>query len=252
MVKESEHSKAKTYKLPGKALVRQSISAIDEDYQMIDSQVDLAMKGKIENFEFIELSRLLPKTRGYFENDQQRLEIVNRNGVSYLSPVSERETLAISSYSRWEQTFRIYANILTKAYPFKATELYQYSHVIQLASVTYVWENVYAYDKEFRHHILHHPSRSWSVILQQAWTMLLKDRIKTSEPGVAKKKEPCRCFNKGKCTFGLSCHYEHCCSEKKCEKFGHGAFQCRVRQERLRVEQGESDFQRKNHDKHPK
>ena len=42
--------------------------------------------------------------------------------------------------------------------------------------------------------------------------------------------EPCRRFNKGRCTFGLSCKFDHRCSVKKCGKFGHGAHQCRLRE----------------------
>ena len=44
-----------------------------------------------------------------------------------------------------------------------------------------------------------------------------------------KDKEPCRRFNKGKCTFGLACKFDHHCSVKKCGKFRHGAHICRLR-----------------------
>ena len=59
-------------------------------------------------------------------------------------------------------------------------ELTQYNHVIHTTSMSYIWDNVYAYDKEFRYRIARHPTRSWSVILQQAWTMLIKDRVRQS------------------------------------------------------------------------
>ena len=75
-----------------------------------------------------------------------------------------------------ESGFRPAQNILTSKYPAKGPELLQYNPTIHSASTTYTWENVYSYDKEFRRHVSHHPTRSWSVILQQAWTMLLKDR----------------------------------------------------------------------------
>ena len=84
----------------------------------------------------------------------------------------------IGSFLKWEQAFRVYSNILTKQYPSKATELLQYNHTIHVASMSYIWENVYAYDPEFRNHISRHPSCAWNVILQQAWTMILKDRLK--------------------------------------------------------------------------
>ena len=167
---------------------------------------------------------------------RSRLEIVNRNRATYLSPISDHKTQQIHNYGRWEQAFRIYSNILTSKYPEKSTELLQYNHTIHLASTSYTWENVYAYDKEFRYHISRYPNRVWNVILQQAWTMILKDRIRHDgggnnhhRGGNGKKKEPCKRFNQGRCIFGLSCKFDHRCSVKNCGKFGHGAHICRMR-----------------------
>ena len=99
--------------------------------------------------------------------------------------------------------------LLTTKFPGKATELLQYNHTINSAASSYVWENVYAYDKEFRQHVGRHPTCPWNIILQQAWTMLLKDRLKTKNSffqkgGFAgnngkqhKKGEPCRRYKKG-------------------------------------------------------
>ena len=71
--------------------------------------------------------------------------------------------------------------------------------------------------------------------------MLLKDRIHNDNAyfqcgggggfGKQNKKsgEICKRLNRGNCTFGLSCRYEHHCSVPKCGKFGHGAHICRLR-----------------------
>ena len=134
---------------------------------MIDAHVDESLRKKIWDFEFIDLSRLLSKGRFNHEESGQRLEIVNRNGISFLSPVSDHELMSINSYFKWEQAFRLYSNILMSRYPNKATKLYQYSHTIQSAASCYIWDNVYSYDKEFRYHISRHPHRSWGVILQK-------------------------------------------------------------------------------------
>ena len=96
------------------------------------------------------------------------------------------------------------------------------------------------YDKEFRIHLSNYPQRSWSVILQQAWSMCLQDRIQGhneeycrsgSNSSKKSKKEPCCRFNKGLCTAGASCKYDHCCTVLTCGKWGHGAHICRKRQE---------------------
>ena len=143
--------------------------------------------------------------------------------MTYLAPIAEREVIQITSYNKWEQAFRVFSNVLTSKYPQKATELLQYNHTIHTASMAYIWENVYNYDKEFCHHISRHPTRTWSVILQQAWTMILKDRVRGDNTffykgsfggggnGKTNKKdrEPCRCFNKGRYMYRLSCHYDH-------------------------------------------
>ena len=66
--------------------------------------------------------------------------------------------------------------------------------------------------------------------------MLIKDRLKNDNSFFQKggrmnkrDREPCKCFNKGKCTYGLACAYDHRCTIPKCGKFGHGAHVCRLR-----------------------
>ena len=72
--------------------------------------------------------------------------------MTYFTPV-DRDSIQITSYNRWEQAFHVYSNILTSKFPAKSTELLQYNHTIHTASMSYIWENVYAYDKEFRQQI---------------------------------------------------------------------------------------------------
>ena len=120
---------------------------------------------------------------------------------------------------------------MTWAYPGKVSELIQYNHIIYTASLSFIWDNVYLYNKEFRLHISKFPQRSWCIILWQAWSMYLKDRIKAPEEQKGGKHskspgEPCRRFNKGKCSYGASCIYDHRCAVKRCGKYGHGAHIC--------------------------
>ena len=81
--------------------------------------------------------------------EDQRMELVNRNGVSYWTPIVNREFGSITNFGKWETAFRVFADIYTTKYPGKAAELIQYSHVIHTTSLTYTWENVYYYDREF-------------------------------------------------------------------------------------------------------
>ena len=151
-------------------------------------------------------------------------------------PVSDKLVgNGINSFTKWEQAFRVFSNVYTQAYPGKSSELIQYNHTIYTAAQNFVWENVYAYDKEFRIHISNFPQRSWSVILQQAWTMCLKDRVyrqdeNRSGNGKHKfKREACKRFNKGLCKKGFNCKYEHRCTVPDCTKLGHGVHICQMR-----------------------
>ena len=201
IIKEAEKSRACMLDLPGRSLMHSFF--MDEDYHMIDAHIDENLKKKIINLEYVDFSRLLAKDRS---DERQCLEIVNKDEVAFLSPIAERESgqNGINSYIKWEQAFQIYSNVLTCKFPGKSSELLQYNHIIHSTSMSYTWDNVYAYDKEFRH-IARHPRRPWNVILQQAWNMIIKDRVRGNnifqkQVSPAKIPEPCRRYNKGKCT----------------------------------------------------
>ena len=213
----------------------QFIAQMDEDYLVIGGHVDEALAAKIVNGEYVDFGKLIPKDRILTEEDG-RMELVHQEGKTYWVPVSD--TTSINNFSKWEQAFRIYANIYTRAHPQRSSELIQYNHVIHAVSLTYLWDNVYNYDKEFHMHLSRHPNQSWAVILQQAWSMRLKDKINRFESpsvsqnpnqfgsgGRGRSHEPCRRYNRGKCNFGAACKYEHCCTY--CNKIGHGFFSCR-------------------------
>ena len=239
-IRDAEHSHARMMEVEGKELTQAdnsfNVSLIDNDYQMIDAHLDKSIRKKIWNYEFIDFGKLL--VRGCAGRDNEhRLEFVTKNGQTFLTPVGDCDSSHISSYAKWEQAFRIFSNVLTSKFPQKATELLQYNHTIHTASMSYHWKNVYTYNKEFRHHIARHPYHAWNIILQQVWTMLLKDHLWHDNGPFQKQNynrkggEPCCRYNKGKCTFGLSCKYDHRCSVKRCGNFGHGAFQCQMRNE---------------------
>ena len=247
-IKQAEASKARIYITPGELnnndfahVERQEIDTdnifvhsamVDENYLLLGNHIDAVTKQKIVSGEYIEFSKLLPKDRVLSaEEGGQRMEVMNKDGHMYWVPVTESSK--INNFSKWEQAFHIYSNIYSKAYPNRVTELVQYNHLIYTASLTYMWDNVYRYDVDFHLHMAAFPKRSWAIILQQAWSLRLKDKLKFTETrfsGTPSKNDDgwgnlCKRFNKGKCTFEPGCRFEHRC--KYCKKFGHGIHVCR-------------------------
>ena len=244
MVRESEASKARMVMTPGNNDLltyphdrqRQldvdprahQASVVDENYMTIGGHVDEGLRKKIVNHEYVDFSKLVPRNRLSREDDH-RMELISKGGATFFVPVADREGSSISSFTRWEQAFRVFVNIYTRAYPHKSTELIQYNDLIYTALLSFTWDNVYRYDKEFHLHLSNYPFRNWGVILQQAWTLYLKDRIvKNYENSKARQgvgKKICKRFNKGKCTSGFRCQFDHRC--EGCGKFGHGIHICR-------------------------
>ena len=243
MIREAEAAKVCIAATPGEfqpnhhnvplTFCRQQAAVVDENYIMVGSHVDENLHNKIVQHEYVDFTRLLPRDRLTCEDDH-RMELVSRGRSTFFVPVSDREVSGtINSFFHWEQAFRVFSNVYTKFYLDRATELIQYNHLIHTASLSFIWENVYKYDKEFRLHLSNYPECNWGVISQQAWSVYLKDRIsrydrydnsQSTSPG-SKKKEICKRFNKGKCNKGFRCNFDHRCLE--CGKFRHGAHICR-------------------------
>ena len=240
MVRKAEISKAKILATPGKnheqpllANLLTPTALVDEGYMVVGAHVDEATILKIEKGEYVDFAKLIPKDKVLAE-EETRLELVIRDGHTYWAPVTTSTN--INSFAKWEQAFRVFANIFSKANPTRSSELIEYNHIIHTIALAYTWDNVYTYDKEFRLHMSRNPHRSWSIILQQAWSMRLRDRLSNSwasqnnsgmNRGAMQKRsnELCRKFNRGRCNFGPNCKFDHRCSY--CQKFGHGSVNCR-------------------------
>ena len=255
LVQQAETAKANLYQIPGKDEQEQpdgllsnndilTSILLDEKYDLVENHVDEGTRRKILNGEYIDLARLIPRDRVQIQKDHRMVQ-VNRNGQSFYEPASEHETAhSINSYSKWEQAFRVFSTIYVMGHPKRAKELMQYSHTIFTASLTYLWDNVYAYDMDFRIHMSKNTERSWGVILALAWNMRLTEKLKpgianthganggnsnnnsyAGAPNTPRVKKVCWRYNRGKCTYGFNCKFEHKCGT--CGKFGHGSHICR-------------------------
>ena len=245
MVREAEANKAKVYNTPGKdpelainddsPFIHSAIA--DESYMLVATHLDEAIIKRIEQDEYVDFAKLLARDK-MLDNEETEMRLVQRDGRTMYVPV--KDECLINNVLKWDQAFRVYSNIYTRVFPNKATQLVQYSHIIHSAAQSYAWSNVYQYDKDFRDHMSRNKGRSWGIILQQAWTMRLRDRLSlhnnnyegnrfspkgNSRDNQKSTKEPCRRFNRGKCSYGTSCIFEHRCNY--CFKFGHPIVNCR-------------------------
>ena len=152
LIRDAELSKARIYDVKGRSLpitvensgltpenvkefnVTYHSTLLDEDYLLVGSYVDDVTRRKIGNGEYVDFAKLMPKDKLTGEEDQ-RMEMVNRGGLTYWLPVSDQEVTSISSYIKWEQAFRVFSNIYTDFHPHKkSSELIQYNHIIHTAS----------------------------------------------------------------------------------------------------------------------
>ena len=160
MIREAEAAKARmattsgnVFDQDGLILVKQQAMVVNENYMIIGGQIEESLKNKIVNVEYVDFVRLLPRDRLTREEDH-RMEIVSKGGLTYFVPVADREANGqINSFFKWEQAFRVFASVYSQAYHHKASELIQYNHLIQTASLSFTWDNVYQYNKEFRLHL---------------------------------------------------------------------------------------------------
>ena len=234
--------------------------ALDEDqFFHVSCHVDSALRTKIEKGQFVDLERLLPRTRlGANNNEDTEMKLVFREGKSYFVPAQTQSR--INTVRKWEQAFRIYAAIYSEANPSRAAEIWQYVHVINVAAGTYYWDNVSSYDITFRHLMSQNPGRSWSKIYNQMWNLSMRHvlpRTGTNQfnsqnntgfdfnkrqsnsgnntnnnakanagggGGNVRKPKYCWAHNRGNCKDGNKCPYVNRCSY--CDGSEHGKNSC--------------------------
>ena len=225
----------------------------DDDFFHLTCHVEPGLISKIENGEFVDLDKLVPKDKRKRIEDN-RMEWVHADGNTFLAPVADRNS-KINGFRRWEQAFRVYATIYCGAKPHRSKEIWQYVSIISTAASSFVWENVYDYDVTFRHLMAFNPNRSWAVTYNQMWNLCMREPLTNrnntnfsqkfagnSRPAggggggnsaVAssnkntghKKRKYCWNFNSGiTCPYGKKCRFIERCGF--CDSEAHGSVAC--------------------------
>ena len=236
----------------------------DDEFFHITCHVEPTLYAKIEQGEFVELDKLLPKLKNaMYGGGEPKTELIFREGKPVIVPHIDKSRL-ITGVHKWEQAFRVYAAIYSQADPNHSAEIWQYVFVINHAASSYSWSNVADYDYAFRHLMAKNPQRSWSKIYVQMWNMCLTEPVNHSTgfgfrnhqsggrgagghsnspnfanssagphgstPQVGKKSSKpnyCWKFNKGKCKYGTNCKFINRCSY--CDSLAHGLNNCSSR-----------------------
>ena len=119
-------------------LIQSVMENDDDQFFHLTCHVDGVLQEKIENGEFVDLEKLIPKTRNQVlgvGNDEQHMQLVTKGRLSYWVP-ADRDC-KITNVHKWEQAFRIYAAIYCKAKPHRASEIWQYIYVINSVAAAY-------------------------------------------------------------------------------------------------------------------
>ena len=170
LVQKAEDAKAEIVKPSGKTVKERGMT-IDHkfNYQLCDkkfshfaSHLDVALINKIENGEFVELEKPLPKEKSYSTAEDHRMELTTKDahGPTFFVPVKDREVTAITSFRKWDKALRVYSGVYSKANPTGANELVQYVSSIETAAESFLWDHVYQYDQIFCHLKAEFPRRS--------------------------------------------------------------------------------------------
>ena len=217
----------------------------DDDFFHLTCHVSANLKEQIKLGEYVDLDKLLPKDNIFpsrtVASNETKLEWVQSEGSTYLVPA--KSVSHINCFCRWEQAFRVYATIYCTQNPERSHEVWQYMSVINTASMSYNWDNIYNYDMVFRQLMEFNTKRSWAVTYNRMWNLSMTNPLvnnhghnqaqrRYSNPGGSfnqqgqkRKIDYCWSFNKGlRCKFGKKCKFIERCSY--CDAASHGVVNC--------------------------
>ena len=113
-----------------------TVAEIDDEFFHSTSHVDKALREKIEKGLYVDLAKLLPKEK--IIHDDGQLNMIQKDGFSYLQLVTHKEALGITNIKCWEQAFEIYASIYMEKNSHHAGEIFRYIFNIKAAASTYI------------------------------------------------------------------------------------------------------------------
>lgn len=149
----------------------------DAQHRSFGSQIHKATQVRSIRGEYIELHDLLPQWKiGRARSAKPTVRLINDNGTQKW--VQDQDDEVINSYRKWEEAFEVFASIYVTGNPGRADELHDYKYSIRDAANTYISDNVYNYDIDFRLHMERYKNnRRWSAKLEYEWSRCMKNHI---------------------------------------------------------------------------
>ena len=202
-------------------------SKADEDFYHNTCHIEKVLREKIEKGAYVDLVKLLVRNKSVQPDSGKKIMKEREDGVVYFANSEDVEN-KITNVHKWEQAFRAYATIYSKANPSRASEVLMYIDSIHHAAKIAPWESVAHYDYCFRQLMEEYPDRNWGKTYVQKWTTMLCEgkQIQTAS-GTSKgksqsndwKDNTCWRYNKSRCRYGLKCRFDHRCTY--CASYNH-------------------------------
>lgn len=255
LLRNAEINKATMAKPPGKstyippeqlfyqrAMLETEVSenldgSLDYMHDTVSDHVNRLTVEKITRGEYVDFVKLLPRDLDSMTEDDN-LQLTSREGKTYYVAPLDKDPQQINSYRKWQLAFRVFQAIYIARFPEKSLELLQYAQLIEDYCSTWIWDNVYRYDKRHRRIMERFKNRFWHVPydfgkkeLKITHTMNSGRQGSNFKPNQntqsgSAKRVACKNFNHGHCKFGDSCKFDHNrCSN--CNKPGHLIGTCR-------------------------
>ena len=209
----------------------------------LGAELPLSVIAKIINSEYVDFANLLDKS-ALGEGDNKGLSLsVNQTG-QFVWVDSGKSKQVINSIQSWTDAFLVFSSVFLGAHPSRAQELLKYANLIRTAASRYAGWGWKTYDTQFRLRQQRVPSRSWSIIDGELWTIYVATssyNVNASrgtnpssfrnggqgknQTGGSKRGGVCFEFNKPEGCKRQSCKFMHRCS--KCNGAGHKAQFCK-------------------------
>ena len=97
--------------------------------------------------------------------------VASPNNAVTLRPAKPKSKL--DGWATWNKAFHMFTEIYCMKYPDRSIKLLQYSGRLNNLSEKFPFEQVYAYDKEFRAELEWYPEKPWDQIDTQLWSLTL-------------------------------------------------------------------------------